>query len=515
MVEYAVILSLAVMVGIGVVQRLGSQVACAYTQTSNALALTDGGCSISTWGFAWDGQLGNGSGNGTASTATPGQIPNETSIQSAAGGDLNGYLVTPEGEIYGWGQGWAGQLGDGQWNKQVSPTQQTYSDGTPMTGFTQVATDGDHVIALRNDGTVWAWGRNDTGGLGDATTAGRDWPEQVCSVNFDYAADEDGSGYVPTSLLWDNNPPASPCAATSSYLTGVTQIAVASGSNFALLKDGSVVAWGAAWDNTLGIGYASAPSPCGPNWTAGPFQCSPVPTPVCGGTAGYMTAPCSSYMTGVSKIYAAGNTTFAQMQDGSVVAWGDDSYGQLGNGTECHGDPANVGNTECPGPVAGGDYTSPVAVPALNGVTQIAGGSWHALALKADGTVMGWGYNGSGQIGNGSHCVVGWLPSCYANTTPAAIPGLSEVTDIAGGGDTSAAVDSNGALWMWGDNSEGQLGRLTCPIVGGDVGYDPQPCWAAGDGTPTQVAGVSGITAVYLEAVTTIAVSKDVTQTAS
>jgi alpha-tubulin suppressor-like RCC1 family protein len=219
-----------------------------------------------------------------------------------------------------------------------------------------------------------------------------------------------------------------------------------------------------------------------------------------------MTASCGSYLTGVSKIFAVGNTSFAQMQDGSVVAWGDDSYGQLGNGTECHGDPANVGNTECPGtsPTSGQIYTSPVAVPALNGVTQISGGAWHALALKPDGTVMGWGYNGSGQIGNGTHCV------CYVNSTPAAIPGLTQVTDIAGGGFFSAAVKSDGTLWMWGDNSYGQLGRLTCPLVNSDTGYDSPQCWAAGDGTPTHVPGVSGITAVYLQAVTTIAVSKNV-----
>jgi alpha-tubulin suppressor-like RCC1 family protein len=225
-----------------------------------------------------------------------------------------------------------------------------------------------------------------------------------------------------------------------------------------------------------------------------------------------MTAPCSSYLTGVTKIYPAGNTTFAQRQDGSVVAWGDNSYGQLGNGTECGGDPANVGNTECSGPSPASTYTSPVEVSQLDGVTQIAGGSWHALALEPDGTVVGWGYNASGQIGNGSYCVDGGSPSCYVNTAPAAIPGLTKVTDIAGGGFFSAAVRSDGTLWMWGDNSYGQLGRVTCPLDNNDDAYDAPQCWAAGDGTPTQVPGVSNVTAVYLQTATTIAISKDVNQ---
>jgi alpha-tubulin suppressor-like RCC1 family protein len=196
-------------------------------------------------------------------------------------------------------------------------------------------------------------------------------------------------------------------------------------------------------------------------------------------------SPCNSYLTGVAKISAGENDAFAIMKDGTVRSWGDDAYGELGNGTSCSSFPCT-------------SYSSPVSVPALTGVSQIAVGAWHALALTPAGNVLSWGDNGSGQLGVNSACN-GGVESCIGRTTPTAVGILTGVTQVATGGDFSAAVRSDGTLWTWGNNGSGELGK---PVCGSD------PCYAAGNGQPSQVSGIRGVIAVYLEQRTVIALSK-------
>src|SRR5581483_9098463 len=141
--------------------------------------------------------------------------------------------------------------------------------------------------------------------------------------------------------------------------------------------------------------------------------------------------------------------------DGSVAAWGDDRFGELGDGV--------FG--------ANHDEESPVVVPALTSVVAVAAGEQDSLALRSDGTVWAWGANSVGQLGNGT---------TNASATPVKVADLQNVTAIAAGAQFGLALLANGTVMAWGSNDWGQLG----------------------DGTttdrhePVAVSGLSGATAI-------------------
>jgi alpha-tubulin suppressor-like RCC1 family protein len=123
----------------------------------------------------------------------------------------------------------------------------------------------------------------------------------------------------------------------------------------------------------------------------------------------------------------------------------------------------------------GTTFSSPQlrAIGGLSGVVLIASGDYHGLALKNDGTLLAWGYNASGQLGDGTD----------ANPTLSFsnVSGLTQVESIAAGANHSVARKSDGTVWAWGLNNEGQVGNGTATLR-----YL----------TPTLVTGLSGVTAI-------------------
>lgn len=117
-------------------------------------------------------------------------------------------------------------------------------------------------------------------------------------------------------------------------------------------------------------------------------------------------------------------------RDGTVWTWGRNTYGGLGNGTTA-------------------DSHVPVEVVGVSGVVSVASGYWHVIALEADGTVVSWGGNGEGQLGIGNRT---------NSSSPVSVPGLTDIVAVAAGGNQSRALDSQGRIWVWGDNAYGGLG---------------------------------------------------------
>jgi alpha-tubulin suppressor-like RCC1 family protein len=137
-------------------------------------------------------------------------------------------------------------------------------------------------------------------------------------------------------------------------------------------------------------------------------------------------------LAGVRAIAAGANTGYALRHDGTVWAWGDNSFGALGAGTRRPFEPL------------------PVRVAGLERVVAIGAGSDTAYAVLRDGSVRAWGRGGDGQIGDGA----------TANRSlPARVLGLAGVVQIAGGGAMGYALDRSGRLWAWGSGFYGQLGN--------------------------------------------------------
>src|SRR5438874_2911485 len=146
-------------------------------------------------------------------------------------------------------------------------------------------------------------------------------------------------------------------------------------------------------------------------------------------------------------------------------AWGLNDDGQLGNGS-------TSGPSSCKfNKVLHACSLGAIPVSELSEVTAVAAGKDHSLALIEGGTVMAWGRNSSGQLGNGT---------TTGSALPVSVGGLSEVTAIAAGTDHSLALRADGTVYAWGDNTTGELGNGT----------------TTSSSVPVQVSGLTGVTAI-------------------
>ncbi|MBX3313895.1 MAG: hypothetical protein KF906_06210 [Actinobacteria bacterium] len=249
-------------------------------------------------------------------------------------------------------------------------------DTAPTAPAIDVVAGAHHSCLLRSDGTVACWGDNDRGQLGIGVRgAARSAPVEVIGI------------------------------------TDATQIAAGGATSCARLAGGTVRCWGDNQTGQLGNGGTSALG-------------NPTPGPVLG-------------LTGAASVSVGARHTCARLAGGTATCWGDDYWGQLGDG--------NV--TEADEPV-----TTPVAVSGLTGITSITAGGNHSCATVADGTVRCWGANDLGQMGIGGSDLD---PHPNAERV---LEVIDAVDVVAGASHTCALIDA-GSVDCWGSNADGQLGR--------------------------------------------------------
>ncbi|WPB80653.1 hypothetical protein KYC5002_16115 [Archangium violaceum] len=336
--------------------------AAAASTTSHFSVARDTENNLWAWGIASMGQFGDGT--TTTDRKVPAKMQGISNVKQVAPGFYHMAALKHDGTVWTWGYNGSGQLGDG-----TTTTRNTPGIVPGLSGVVAIAAGSSFMLAVKNDGTVWAWGDNWTGPLGDGTQTTRLSPVRVVG------------------------------------LTGVTSVAAGVNHSVALKSDGTVWAWGRNMGGELGDG-----------------------------TATVRTTPVRAQgLTGVVSIGASYWHTMAVKSDGTGWSWGDNRFGQVGDGTTT-------------------DRYTPVQV--LSGVKAMSGGYGHTAAVKTDGTVWAWGYNNNGQLGNGT------TTSSYA---PVQVPGMSGVTTVATGGSAvynTVVVKSDGSVWAWGSDNTSSSGVL-------------------------------------------------------
>lgn len=359
------------------------------------------------------------------------QPPTFTAI--AAGGHQS-IALKDDGTVLVWGDN-----GGGPFDTNVTPA----SSPTPLSGLdsiVDIAAGGSHSLALRQDGTVWAWGRNDYGQLGDQTFSSSSRPVQVAGLS-DIIAVVAG-GYHSLALqnngtiwTWGRNDfgqlgqfrsMSGFNAPLSLSFTDVVSIAAGLDFSFVVRSDGTVWGFGRNETGQLGNGQNAV-------YTSLPTQVQK--------------------LENVVEVAAGSDHALALSNDGTIWAWGNNKFGKLGNGTF-----ASLSRT-------------PVKVMAPAGMTAIAAGRYHSIALRIDGTVWTWGGNTFGQLG------IGRSPS--STNVAFAVSGLNGI-DVAAGSVHSLTLGAGGAsMKAWGYNSSGQLGNATTvtsklPIAMASLYDDPE-----------------------------------------
>jgi|GEM_PF-4423759 len=312
------------------------------------------------------------------------------------------------GKVYAWGDNQYGQLGDdssGMDNISLFPklVKGPNGDNTILSEITAISTGYSFSLALKSDGTLYAWGSNEMGQLGDGT---------------------EGDNNITTLPTLVKGPEGG-----DSVLTDIISIAAGNNHVLALKNDGTVFAWGKNNVGQIGDGTSGQD-------ISGWVLKRVIPVQV--------KSAEDSYLTDVISIKAGDDFSLALKADGTVYTWGSNSNGQCGDGTS---------GTErlFPVQVKNSDGTG-----FLQNIRSISAGNQHCLALTEDDTVFSWGLNNAGQLGDSTSGTNRLYPVQVLGINGTGTM-LNAITGIAAGNYISTAINNQGDVYSWGSNSSGQL----------------------------------------------------------
>ncbi len=367
------------------------------------------------WGQNSDGQLGNGN-TGTASAPTRAQLPDDVvSIEAAS---HHACAIVGGDSLICWGDNADGQLGDGTTEESRALPEAVSGLSNVPDGIRAVHGGHDHTCALKGDGTMWCWGANEAGQLGDGSGVGQLEPVQVAGLsdvdNFDCArshccaATSEGAvscwGYGESGQL-GNGMSVSRDTPVKVTLPGPARlVGVGDHHSCTILKDERVFCWGA---NSKGrLGNSTLTSSSRPN---------EIPD--------FLATPGSVLDMGA-------DTTVLSKPKKTALVWGSNEFGEYGNGTRSI-------------------QVSPFPIDTSARFTSVDTGWYHSCAIGDDSLVYCWGANEYGQAGRGDKEDV---------SAPSVVAGIQDIDLIATGNNHTCVHTLQNEIYCWGSNSDGQSG---------------------------------------------------------
>jgi alpha-tubulin suppressor-like RCC1 family protein len=314
---------------------------------------------------------------------------NKILMTSVSAGSSHSLAVTSQGRMYAWGLNGSGQLGDGTSNNRSTPTLINVPSLQSGETIAQVTAGYYHSLAVTTQGRVYAWGYNGDGQLGDGTTTRRTTPTLI-------------------------NVPSLQSGET------IAQVTAGDVHSLAVTTQGRVYAWGYNSEGQLGDGTTTRRT-----------------------TPTLINVPNLQSGETIAQVTAGYDHSLAVTTQGRVYAWGNNGSGQLGDGTS--------NNRSTP---------TLINVPNLQSgesMAHISAGSSHSLAVTTQGRVYAWGWNGEGQLGNGT-------TTSHNTPTLINVPNLQSgesMAHVSAGFGHSLAVTTQGLVYTWGWNGSGQLGDGT------------------------------------------------------
>ncbi|WP_432671456.1 T9SS type A sorting domain-containing protein [Flavobacterium sp. SM2513] len=322
-----------------------------------------------SWGYNNWGQLGNGT---NFISPVPEQVGTATNWTTVHSGGAHCFGIKDDGTLWAWGHNGQGKLGIGTFTLEMSANPVQVGIST----WKMLSTGTNFTIGIRANGTLWSWGQNQDGTVGDGTTIDRAAPVLInASTNWKMTS-------------------------SSSFRT------------LAVKEDGTLWGWGSNDSNRLGF----------PGGTPASYMnVVAVPTQI--GTA-----------TDWKSVASGFAHTIALKNDNTLWIWGDGNHGQLGN---------NSTTTFIPYPLQLGTATD---------WANIESRSSSCLAIKTDGTLWVWGLNNNGTLGNGTQTNL---------LVPTQITTENNWLSLSSSNNVTAALKTDGSLYTWGYNFFYQIGDIT------------------------------------------------------